>query len=268
VIGYVKVQRRYVWKNGNVSWEPIYQNVNVKVGPAYVKGSVECLYQNIINVKEEKHTYQNVNAEEPVYAELNFMPLPTQGKNGPLTNAEKHTYAKLIGVINRGGMVIRPLPPVPTEGSNNLSNSTNAEKHYDWPKVSYVWGWTIYENANYVREHIYETINNQTPKIPQSEKKVGLIKRIKNMLERFFTNLFKSKKVAPDYGLKANEHWRVAVASADYELRTNEHWRAAIAHSTMSSPDNDEAKSLKSRPNSKVKELNVARDTIVISTYC
>lgn len=115
MIGYVKVQHRYVWKNGKVSWEPIYQNVNVKVGPAYVKGSVECLYQNIINVKEEKHTYQNVNAEEPVYAELNFMPLPTQGKNGPSTNVKKHTYAKLIGVINRGGMVGRPLPPVPRE---------------------------------------------------------------------------------------------------------------------------------------------------------
>lgn len=131
-----------------------------------------------------------------------------------------------------------------------------------------VWWEGLFHQYQGKREHIHETINNQAPKIPQSEKKVQRMKNILRSIKDFFVSLFKSKKVAPDYGLQANEHWIAAVASADYGLGTNEHWRAAIAHSTMSSPDEDVAKSLKSRPNSKVKELNVARDTIVMSTYC
>ncbi|VVC30951.1 Hypothetical protein CINCED_3A000848 [Cinara cedri] len=206
-------------------------NGYAKVQYKYVWRDGKAMWEPIYqnaNVKVEP-TSEDANVEESTYAELSFTSLPTQGKNGPSTNEKKHTYAKLINVE----MMRRPLPPVPVE--------TDAE------------------------EHTYATI---APEILPSEKKVQRMKSILESIKDFFVNLFKSKKIAPDYGLQANEHWIAAVASADYELRTNEHWCAAIAHSTMSSPDEDAAKSLKSRPNSKVKELNVAQDTIVMSTYC
>jgi len=245
--GYAKVQYRYVLgEGGKVVWQKVEptKNEDANVKHTYQNVNVNPMYQNlnVIGIRSLLSI-----KEEPIYAELSFTPFPKEGKNGPSTNAEKHAYAELINVK----MMRRPLPPVPGKGGNNLSNLTNAEEHYDWPKVSYVWMDPIYKNANYVREHIYATIADIAPEIPPSEKKVQGVKSILRSIKNFFVNLFKSKKTVNSSEIPPHEQSYIRFDNCD----------AVIS-------DNIPAATLGDGPNSKVKELKIAQDTIVMSTYC